>query len=77
MTDTRYCYHCRRHHPKEEMRRIHSKTGSRWRCIRSIQATKRSVAERDAFGRRITELNTAEQRDKALAINRMVAQLGQ
>ncbi len=77
MTDTLYCYHCRRHHPKEEMRRIHSNTGSRWRCNRSIQATKRSVAERDAFGKRVTEINSAERRDKVLALHQMVAQLVQ
>lgn len=77
MTDMLYCYHCRRHHPKEEMRRVHGKTGSRWRCICSIQATKRSVAERDAFGRQITEINSAEQRGKALALYQMVTQRGQ
>ena len=77
MTDMLYCYHCRRHHPKEEMRRVHGKTGSRWRCIRSIQATKRSVAERDAYGKRVSEINSAERRDRALALHQMVTQLRQ
>lgn len=68
MADTHYCYHCGRHHPKEEMRQIESKGGKRWRCIKSIEATKRGVAERDAFGKQVTAINSAEQRAKSKAI---------
>jgi hypothetical protein len=68
MADTLYCYHCGRHHPKEEMRQVVSKGGKRWRCIKSIEATKRGVAERDAFGKEVTALNSASQRAKSKAI---------
>lgn len=65
MSDTIYCYHCSRSHPREEMRHIHTRTGARWRCIKSIQATKRSVAERDAFGKKVTAINSEKQSVKA------------
>ena len=62
MSDTAYCYHCGRPHPKTEMRQLRTKGGSRrWRCIESIRATKRSVAERDAFGRQVTAMNSNKQ----------------
>ncbi len=67
MSDSVYCYHCGRPHPKEEMRRINTKGGSRWRCIKSIRATKRSVAERDAFGRKVTAMNSSKQSQIAKA----------
>jgi hypothetical protein len=66
--DTLYCYHCGRHHPKEEMRQVVSKGGKRWRCIKSIEATKRGIAERDAFGKQVTAINSAEQRSKSKAM---------
>jgi len=59
MADTLYCYHCRTYHPREEMRQINTKGGKRWRCIKSIEATKRSVAEREAFGRQMTAKHRA------------------
>lgn len=68
MSDTAYCYHCARHHPKEEMRQIETKGGKRWRCIKSIQATKRDVAQRDAFGKEITAINSTKQREKMKAV---------
>ena len=61
--DTLYCYHCGRHHPREEMRQIRSKGGKRWRCIKSIEATKRGTAERDAFGKQVTAINSSRQRE--------------
>lgn len=67
MSDTAYCYHCGRHHPKTEMRQIATKAGKKWRCIKSIEATKRGVADRDAWGRRVTEINSAEQRTRTIA----------
>lgn len=64
--DTRYCYHCRVHHPSNETRQITTKTGTRWRCLRSIQATQISEAERTAFGRSVSAMNTAEAQSRAL-----------
>ena len=67
-TDTAYCYHCGTHHPKSEMRQITTKGGKRWRCIKSIEATKRGTAERDAFGQRVSAMNKAEAQSKARLI---------
>ena len=65
---TRYCYHCGKSHPEEEMRLLQTKGGSRWRCIKSIEATKKSTAERDAFGKLVSaanaELSSARMRAK-------------
>jgi hypothetical protein len=47
--DTAYCYHCGKHHPIEEMRQVVTKGGKRWRCIKSIEATKKPTSERDAL----------------------------
>lgn len=60
MPETAYCHQCGVHHPIEEMRQILTKCGKRWRCIKSINAAKAGIADRDAFGRRITEINKAE-----------------
>ena len=58
--ETIYCYHCARHHPANEMRQIETKGGKKWRCIQSIQATKKSSAQRDAFGKSVTAINSSE-----------------
>jgi hypothetical protein len=61
MSDTAYCYHCSIRHPIEEMRQIDTKGGKRWwRCIKSIEAAKHSVQEREAFGRQTTANNQAD-----------------
>jgi hypothetical protein len=57
MTAIRYCYHCGIQHPEEEMRQISTKGGLKWRCIKSIKAIKKTVAERDAFGRNVSAIN--------------------
>ena len=57
MAETLFCYCCRIHHPKDEMRRFATKRGERWRCLRSIMAAQGSLDERDAFGRRQSSLN--------------------
>ncbi len=62
---TAYCYHCGRHHPIEEMRQLVTKTGKRWRCIKSIEATKAGRETRDAFGKRVTADNKAQCQSKA------------
>lgn len=55
-----YCYHCGRPHPSVEMRQIETKGGKKWRCIKSIEATKINAAQRDAFGKTVTMINKAE-----------------
>lgn len=55
-----YCYHCGRQHPGAEMRRIDTKGGKKWRCIKSIEATKKSSIQRDAFGKTVTLINKSE-----------------
>lgn len=65
MTEMQYCYACRVHHPKDQMRPFPTKQGARWRCIRSIEAASSPKAERDAFGRRQTEQNRSEARHMA------------
>jgi len=59
MTDTIFCYHCRTRHPVDEVRKISTKAGNRWRCIKSIVATRNSLREREAFGRQTTAFNKA------------------
>jgi len=68
-TETAFCYHCRAHHPKTEMRLIETKAGKRWRCIRSIEATKQGQAAREAYGRQVSEMNKAESRNRAQRMN--------
>ncbi|MDP3537481.1 MAG: hypothetical protein Q8S26_02125 [Azonexus sp.] len=62
MTETMFCYCCRVHHPKDQMRPFRTKLGDRWRCIRSIEAATRARAERDAFGQQQTEINREDSR---------------
>ncbi len=69
MTDTAYCYHCRIHHPKTEMRQVGQKGLKRWRCLKSIEATRKSREEREAFGRSVTEMNKSEAAAKARIVN--------
>lgn len=57
MSETRYCYCCRVHHPSELMRSFETRHGVRWRCLRSIEAARSSVEQRDLFGRRQSEIN--------------------
>lgn len=64
MDDTLYCYHCGTRHAREEMRQIPTKGGTRWRCIRSIEASRQGRTEREAFGRQTTANNKAETQSK-------------
>ena len=57
MTDMLFCYCCRVHHPRDQMRRFATRHGERWRCRRSIAAAGLGIDERDAFGRRQSKLN--------------------
>ena len=47
------------------MRQLHTRSGKRWRCIRSIEATHGTRAARDAFGQHISAINRAESEAKA------------
>ena len=62
MPQTIYCYHCRTHHPVEQMRQVETRGGKRWRCIKSIEAVKhKTVEERAAFGLQTSAINKADQ----------------
>ena len=64
MSETAFCYHCGIHHPFVEMRRIMTKSGKRWRCIKSIERAKQGDAKRAAFGRQTTANNKADTQAK-------------
>lgn len=72
MSDTAFCYHCRQHHPKSEMRQIETKAGKRWRCIRSIEATRQGREAREAYGREVTAINRAESKSRAQRLNSLL-----
>jgi hypothetical protein len=71
-TEPTYCYHCRMHHPRNEMRLIVTKTGKRWRCIRSIEATQQGPEAREAYGRQVSEINKAESKSRAQRMNNLL-----
>jgi short-subunit dehydrogenase involved in D-alanine esterification of teichoic acids len=71
-TEPTYCYHCRMHHPRNEMRLIVTKTGKRWRCIRSIEATLQGPEAREAYGRQVSEINKAESKSRAQRMNNLL-----
>ena len=73
MAETAFCYHCRQHHPKSEMRQIETKAGKRWRCIRSIEATRQGQAAREAYGRQVSEMNKSEAQSRARLSKPIVA----
>lgn len=54
----RYCYHCRIYHPETEMKLVVTKSSKRWRCVNSLNAAKRSQRERDAYGKKVSEINS-------------------
>jgi len=57
MTNQVFCYHCRRYHPIVEVTLVQTKGVKRWRCLKSLTSTLGSVAERDAFGKSVSESN--------------------
>lgn len=57
MTDKVFCYHCRNYHPSTEVRQVQSKGVKRWRCLKSIVSSQGSRAQRDAFGKAISDTN--------------------
>lgn len=60
MSQTAFCYHCGIHHPLGDMRQIPTKAGPRWRCVKSIEASQKGAAAREAFGRQTTAINKAD-----------------
>ena len=62
MADTVFCYCCRTHHPREQMRLFRTRHGFRWRCLRTIDAARRPSGERDEFGRQMTAQNREQSR---------------
>ncbi|MGE5945564.1 MAG: hypothetical protein ACM35F_02555 [Betaproteobacteria bacterium] len=65
MTDTRFCYCCRIHHPQDQVRLYRTRQGLRWRCLRSIEAAGRSVDERNRTGHEQTAANREASRRQA------------
>lgn len=65
MTTTLFCYCCRVHHAKDQMRLFPTRQGMRWRCIASIEGAYRPQAERDAFGRQQSAMNREATRRQA------------
>ena len=57
MSDMTFCYCCRVHHPRDQMRLFPTGKGERWRCLRSIAAARSDRDARDAFGRGQSEIN--------------------
>ena len=49
------------------MRQIETKGGKKWRCIKSIEATKKSSALRDAFGKTVTADNRSGNQTRCAA----------
>lgn len=62
MSTPMYCYHCMTYHSQQAMRKIVSHGRTRWRCVRSIEASRKNTAQRDAFGRQQSALNLAQSR---------------
>ena len=60
MSDEVFCYHCRRYHPMVEVRSVCSKGVKRWRCVKSLEQIRGTAAERDAFGKSVSESNRAD-----------------
>jgi hypothetical protein len=57
MTDKVYCYHCRCVHFSNEVMLVQTANGRRWRCEKSMRFSKRSRAQRDAFGKSVSQMN--------------------
>jgi len=57
MSETVFCYHCRRYHPADEVTQVVSRGVKRWRCRQSISLSRRSVDQRDAFGKAVSQAN--------------------
>ena len=76
MTDTVFCYSCRKYHAREEVTLVQSKGVKRWRCRKSIAESRKSRDQRDLFGKETSALNQAiRQRQSAHSLPRPVLEL--
>ncbi len=76
MTDTIFCYSCRKHHARDEVTRVQSKGVKRWRCLKSIAESRKSRDQRDLFGKETSALNQEiRQRPSAHSLPRPVLEL--
>ena len=66
----RYCYHCQTYHPIDEMRRMMTRSGPRWRCLRSIAAARQNAEARQAYGRATSAANRLANQRRAESLNR-------
>lgn len=64
MSATHFCSYCRTYHPIAEMRPVMIKGGKRWRCVKSIEASKKDKKMREAFGRQVSANNIADAQSK-------------
>jgi len=64
MSKTAYCYTCRIHHPLAEMRQMITSNGIRWRCIKTIEASRQAPAKRQDFGAQMTAKNKGKSKTK-------------
>lgn len=76
MTESVFCYSCRKHHARDEVTLVQSKGVKRWRCLRSIAESRRSRDQRDLFGKETTALNQAiHQRQSTHSLPRPILEL--
>jgi hypothetical protein len=76
MTDTVFCYSCRKHHARAEVTLVQSKGVKRWRCLKSIAESRKSRDQRDIFGKETTAQNQAiRQRQSPHSLPRPVLEL--
>ena len=76
MTDTVFCYSCRKYHARDEVTLVQSKGVKRWRCLKSIAESRKSRDQRDLFGKETTALNQAiRRRQSAPSLPRPVHEL--
>ena len=57
MKDKVFCYHCRSFHLPSEVTLVHTASGERWRCLKSLASSRASRDQRDAFGKSVSQLN--------------------
>lgn len=65
MPEEKFCSNCRKSHPVEEMKQVSTGSGRKvWKCLKAIAINKKSVAERDEFGRSNSKANLDWTSDK-------------
>ena len=75
MSDQVFCYHCRRHHPADQVTQVYARGVKRWRCRQSIVLSRSSSVARDAFGRAVSEQNRALRAGRTSPLPRPVLEL--